>query len=156
MNTGEAEGAPLITVGEIRQAIEERIQAAISRQEQFSMAGFPEVADTILIPALKALLQEYVSMNDTDRFLMLFHTFKYLLDSSALTWEPQDKKKKTLSINLGIKQAIKELWEDKGLNPDGDALLRVAMKLNIVEQNEVRGIQDMVGVSESSVRDRMA
>ncbi len=131
--------------------IKDHIQQTIDTDRPFSSEGFPVLSHDELVPALQVLLEEYVQQGDVDRFLILFHAFKHELDTPQLSWVGG---KADSAMRIGVSRAIKELHED-GLTADGELLLKVALKAGAIEQDDIARIQGMIGVSDSTGRDRL-
>jgi|GEM_PF-6718989 len=139
---------------EIQSGIESAIQTSIDANKPFARDQIPTVTNYELVPVLETLLKKFAQKDDADRFLILFHAFKKELDTEKLKWGTEILGSGHATMNVGISRAIKELWDDKKIN-DGDLLMKVALKVGVLKPDDIARIRDMVGVSESTGRDRL-
>lgn len=147
---------PPYNLEEFLATIESRVNRAIASKEEFLHDGLPVVIHDDLLTVLEGLLKKYVNQDDSNRFLVLFHAYRDSINeiATALAW---DKKESHASgaMNVEIAKAIRALWEDSARSEEGDLLLKIAMKLGVIRQNDIERIRDLVGVSESSGSDRI-
>ncbi len=136
--------------------IADRVSVAIEKKKEISLHDLPIVAHDDLVKVLEGLLEKYVEQDNSNGFLILFHAFRDDIEriTPTLKWDETESHANS-SMNIEIAKAIRALWEDGKRSKEGELLLKLAMKLGVIRQNDIERIRDLVGVSDSSGNDRI-